>query len=99
MSVGDIYGSNAYSGIGLSKSMIASSFGRLKDASADHIKQNIGVGDVSRSLITLIAANNLIFSRLMAKMENIKRVVWTGSHIDLPEYMQMSEQGLARLSN
>ena len=33
MSVGDIYGSNAYSGIGLGKNMIASSFGRLKDAS------------------------------------------------------------------
>ena len=32
-------------------------------------------------------------------MENIHRVVWIGSHIDLPEYMQMSEQGFARLTN
>ena len=33
MSVGDIYGNNAYEGVGLGKNMIASSFGRLKDAS------------------------------------------------------------------
>ena len=99
MSVGDIYGSNAYSGIGLGKNMIASSFGRLKDASTDDIRDNINANDVSRSLITMITANILIFSRLMAKMENIKRVVWIGSHIDLPEYMQMSEQGFARLTN
>lgn len=99
MSVGDIYGSQAYQGIGLGANMIASSFGRLKDASQEEIKENITASDISRSLITLIAANNLIFSRLVAKLENIKRVVWIGSHIDLPEYMQMSEHGFARLTN
>lgn len=99
MSVGDIYGNSAYEGVGLGKNMIASSFGRLKDASSDEISENISAGDISRSLITLIAANNLIFSRLVAKMENIKRVVWIGSHIDLPDYMHMSEQGFARLTN
>lgn len=41
MSVGDIYGSNAYEGIGLGKNMIASSFGRLKDATSDEIRENI----------------------------------------------------------
>ena len=90
MSVGDIYGSNAYEGIGLGKNMIASSFGKLKDATQEEIKENITSSDISRSLITLISANNLIFSRLVAKLENIKRVVWIGTHIDLPEYMQMS---------
>ena len=87
MSVGDIYGSNAYEGIGLGKNMIASSFGKLKDATQEEIKENITSSDISRSLITLISANNLIFSRLVAKLENIKRVVWIGTHIDLPEYM------------
>lgn len=99
MSVGDIYGSNAYSGIGLGKNMIASSFGRLKDASKEEIKENITPSDISRSLLTLVAANVLIFSRLAAKLENIKRVVWIGNHVDLPEYMLMSEQGFARLTN
>lgn len=37
MSVGDIYGSQAYEGIGLGKNMIASSFGRLKDATTEEI--------------------------------------------------------------
>ena len=87
MSVGDIYGSDAYSGIGLSKNMIASSFGRLKDASTDEINNNINGQDIARSLITLMSANNLIYSRMVAKLENIRRVAWIGNHIDLPEYM------------
>ena len=37
MSVGDIYGTKAYAGIGLGKNMIASSFGRLKDATPEFI--------------------------------------------------------------
>ena len=37
MSVGDIYG-GAYEGIGLSGTMIASSFGKLKDVSQEEIK-------------------------------------------------------------
>ena len=91
MSVGDIYGSQAYQGIGLGKNMIASSFGRIKDATQEEIKENITPADISRSLLTLVAANVVIFSRLAAKMENIKRVVWIGNHVDLPEYMLMSE--------
>lgn len=85
MSVGDIYGGD-YSGIGLSSMHIASSFGKLKDASPFEI-QNLNKDDISRSLLTMVAVNILIFSNMLAKLEGIKTVVWIGIHIDILEYM------------
>ena len=127
MSVGDIYGGNDYSGIGLSKHMIASSFGKFKDIKMpmyidgkqyhgsknlenssgfeDEIEEvkidddnQIQKCDIARSLFTMVSANNILFSKMLFQLEGIKRVVWIGSHIDLPEYMQMSEEAFARLS-
>lgn len=62
MSVGDIYGGD-YKGLGFPMDMIASSFGRLKDVEDT---STICKNDVARSLLTLIAGNNLIFSKIIA---------------------------------
>ena len=94
MSVGDIYGGD-YKGIGLPMNMIASTFGRLKDLDDC---SSVAKDDVARSLLTMVAANNLIFSKIIAQMENIKRVIWIGTHIDMLEYMAMSETAFALLS-
>jgi len=39
----------------------------------------------------MISVNLIIYSSMLAKMHNLKHVVWIGVHIDLLEYMQMSE--------
>ena len=39
----------------------------------------------------MISANLNIYSSMLAKMHNLKYVVWIGVHIDILEYMQMSE--------
>lgn len=39
----------------------------------------------------MVAVNILIYSSMLAKMHNLKHVVWIGVHIDILEYMQMSE--------
>ncbi len=49
------------------------------------------VKDVARSLLTMTCVNLLIFSNVTAKLHNLKRVVWIGLHIDVLEYMKMSE--------
>lgn len=58
MSVGDIYG-GSYEGLNLPGSMIASSFGKLKDANPDEIKigETITKNDIARSLLTLVFVN------------------------------------------
>ena len=33
----------------------------------------------------------LIYSNVVAKLQDLKRVVWIGMHIDILEYMKMSE--------
>lgn len=83
MSVGDIYGGE-YKGLNLHMDMIASSFGRLQYVEDT---SQVNKDDVARSLVTLIAANNVIFSKIIAQSEKIKRVIWIGSHIDTLEYM------------
>jgi len=67
--------------------------------SQEEIKQNISSGDISRSLLTLVSANILIFSKMIAQQHNIKRVVWIGTHVDMVEYMSMCENAFAALSN
>ena len=95
MSVGDIYGGE-YKGLGFPSDMIASSFGKLKDE--DDFTQ-ISNDDIARSLLTLIAANNLIYSKILAQVEGIKRVIWIGTHLDHLEYMQLSEYQFATMTN
>lgn len=85
MSVEDIYGGD-YEGLGLPGRFLASSFGKLKDLSTDEIRDTIDGGDITRSLITMVVANVLVLSKNVAQQENIKRIVWIGSHIDLLEY-------------
>ena len=65
MSVGDIYGGN-YSGLALPSNMIASSFGKLKDIPPDEIMEQIEPSDIARSLITMIAVNNMRYSHMIA---------------------------------
>ena len=91
MSVGDIYGGD-YKGLNLPMDMIASSFGRVQNVEDTN---EINKDDIARSLVTLVAANNVIFSKIIAQTEKIKRVIWIGSHIDTLEYMQMSESAFA----
>jgi pantothenate kinase len=62
MMVGDIYGGD-YKGIGFPANMIASSFGRLQQVEDT---SQTSKDDIARSLITLIAGNNLIFSKIIA---------------------------------
>lgn len=54
--------------------------------------------DIARSLVTLIAANCLIFSNVIAQIEGIKRVCWIGNHIMMNEYMKMSEEAFSMIS-
>ncbi|CDW82638.1 pantothenate kinase mitochondrial [Stylonychia lemnae] len=96
MSVGEIYGQD-YSSRGLPAKMIASSFGRLKDYNQEQIQQ-VSKEDISRSLLTMTAVNILIFSNMIVKLHNLKKVVWIGVHVDLLEYMQMSEQAFSMLA-
>lgn len=65
MSVGDIYG-GSYDGIGLPGNMIASSFAKVKDLPPDEVAK-IPKEDIARSLLTLISANILIFSKMIAQ--------------------------------
>ncbi len=62
MSVGDIYGGD-YKGLNLPMDMIASSFGRLQNVEDT---SQVNKDDIARSLVTLIAANNVIFSKIIA---------------------------------
>jgi pantothenate kinase len=66
MSVDDIYGCD-YEGIGLPGRFLASSFGKLKDLSSEEINSQITGGDISRSLITMVVANVLVFSKSIAQ--------------------------------
>ena len=65
MSVSDIYGGD-YEGIDLPGRFLASSFGKLKDLSTDEMHETIHGGDISRSLITMVVANVLVFSKTIA---------------------------------
>ena len=39
----------------------------------------------------MTAVNLLLFSEVISTLHNLKRVVWIGVHIDILEYMKMSE--------
>ncbi len=46
---------------------------------------------MARSLLTMTAVNLLLFSDVIAKLQKLERVVWIGVHVDMLEYMKMSE--------
>lgn len=46
----------------------------------------------------MLCANSLIFSHMIAKLEGLKRVIWIGMHIDMPEYMSMAQDGYDMIS-
>ena len=52
---------------------------------------NVTIQDIARSLLTMTAVNLLLFSEVISNLQNLKRVVWIGVHIDVLEYMKMSE--------
>jgi len=77
--------------------MIASSFGKLKDYGPEDIK-NVKKKDVAKSLITLVAMNNILMSRIVAEKQQIKNILWIGTHIDSVELMKMSEYSMGVVS-
>jgi type II pantothenate kinase len=87
MTVGDIYGGDyrVSDKVTLPASMIASSFGKLKDADEEEIS-TVSKNDVTRGLLTLVSTNLLIFASMICKKEKIKWVCWIGAHIDFLEY-------------
>jgi pantothenate kinase len=66
MSVADIYG-GGYDEMDLPGNLLASSFGKLTDKTNSEISQTITGGDIARSLITMVAANVLVFSASIAQ--------------------------------
>ena len=45
--------------------------------------------DISRSLLTIVAANSLQIANMHAEMEKLSTIVMIGSQFDAPEFMQM----------
>lgn len=99
MSVGDIYGGE-YKGLNLPQNMIASSFGKLQKVD-DPLgpNSNIKGNDIAKSLLTMVSVNTLIMSKMIAQIEKIKSVVWIGAHVDVLEYMQMSQDAFKVVNN
>ena len=87
MSVADIYG-GAYGSLGLPGDLIACSFGKVKDKTKEELEK-VQIDDVLRSLLTMISTNAMLMSMLVAKKENITKVIWMGQHVDMPEYEYM----------
>ena len=80
--------------------MIASSFGKLqKVENPMGPEANTDKNDIARSLLTMVSVNTLMLSKMIAQLENIKNVVWIGSHIDILEYMQMAQYAFQFLTN
>jgi len=55
------------------------------------VKETTNQNDISRSLLTMVIINSLIYSKQVAELQKIKHVIWIGPHIDLELYMQMSQ--------
>lgn len=101
LSVGDIYG-GSYDSLGLPAPMLASAFGKLQSVppaqlrarlDGDEEVPNATKNDVARSLLTMVSYNALIISKMLIEAEKIENVVLLGSHVDILQYMQMSQFG------
>lgn len=78
MTVGDIYGdAQTMEVLGLPPTLLASSFGKLKDMSQDQI-QSLSRNDICRSLITMMLFNTLTIADIVARKEGLERVVIIG---------------------
>jgi pantothenate kinase len=85
LSVGDIYG-GTYEQFSLNSSLIASSFGKLKNVeNIDEVKKE----DISRSLLTLLCVNISQVLALNAKNSNVEKVIILGNPFECLEFMQM----------
>ena len=75
--------------------MIASSFGKLKNQES---LEKVNKFDLSRSLLTMLSVNTLTFCRMIMQIEKIHNVIWIGTHVDLLQYMQMTQDAFNYLS-
>ena len=71
--------------------MLASSFAKLKDYDSDELSSKVKHDysfkqDISRSLMTMLTVNTLLFAKSIAQLEKIKNVVFIGAHIDVLPY-------------
>lgn len=85
LSVGDIYG-GTYEQFQLNSSLIASSFGKLKNIS--DIK-DVRKEDISRSLLTLMCVTISLTTALIAKNSGVNKVILVGNPFECLEFMQM----------
>jgi pantothenate kinase len=85
LSVGDIYG-GTYEQFQLNSSLIASSFGKLKNIS--YIK-DVRKEDISRSLLTLMCVTISLTTALIAKNSGVNKVILVGNPFECLEFMQM----------
>ena len=85
LSVGDIYG-GTYEQFNLNSSLIASSFGKLKNVK--DIK-DVKKEDISRSLMTLMCAAISLTTALIAKNSGVNKVIVVGNPFECLEFMQM----------
>lgn len=71
--------------------MLASSFAKLKDYDSDELAAKVQNDysmkqDISRSLMTMLTVNTLLFAKQITQIEKIKNVVWVGTHVDILPY-------------
>jgi pantothenate kinase len=85
LSVGDIYG-GSYEQFGLSSSLIASSFGKLKYVKdINEVKKE----DISRSLLTLLCVTTSQMTAMLAKQQKINKLIVLGNPFESLEFFQM----------
>jgi len=90
LSVGDIYG-GTYEKFDLNSSLIASSFGKLKNIS--DIKE-VRKEDISRSLLTLMCVSISLTTALIAKNSGVNKVIIVGNPFECLEFMQMIQMAM-----
>jgi pantothenate kinase len=89
LSVGDIYG-GTYEQFNLNSSLIASSFGKLKNV--DDVNK-VNKEDISRSLLTLLCVTISQITAMFATNSNVSKVIVLGNPFECLEFMQMVQMG------
>ncbi len=77
--------------------IIASSFGKMRRKPLSEVEE-VKDEDISRSLMTLIAANTLQIAYMLSILENLSTIVLIGSQFDAPEFLQMCSVHFFRLA-